>query len=1804
MNSRSDNDEYEDDFGRSEEEQSFETAREEQDNTDDEEPRRNTDRRDNKRPAPASPLSPSTQTKRRPGRPKGSRKRPKGASAAPTTPTASEAPADTTEPSQQVAKAPAAIDEESFRVYEDHDIVNEALYNYDLSTKNPCMKAKMTKERREAQEGVSWGAFPIAWNRANCSSGRTKRNTMSKQTTIGGQPGGWSVFGPALKNKVDKVKETMGKLSDALDKARRGPVSSATEAGFTPENVDKAKAWRTDVDAREAQLQAQVREQARVDETLRDLRDQLRQYDSTLAAARELGDGNDEPSQELAAEILGWLMQENPRVRIFVEAMGHEMTPALEQAISRLNAGDPNDPLTARMSQVATQGPGRDELIERIDTLESELRSAQDQANGKSAVIASMADTERELKDKLDEWKRKELALRKKTEEEVGKALESKREAESSESRQRIELSQLKRQSEVMESQLKDQNEKLQTQEAQIRQFENDQRTENELKAANVKHMQGLETEFQKLETTFKECQSSRDALLSQLDGLRKEVDAKDVNIRDLNAQVTGNREKLVEQEDLVKEQRLLIEERDGARTELEYYRKLANSRKTSSDNWMKLCQDRDREILSFNSQIADLKQKLKTARTQEVRLERTRDDLLTELRDAKETVQGRGRSIDSPQQSANAYYNEVKELGKQNFLLREEIIKRDSALSKQRVQLSSKDNTIQERNNSIARLTEQKTNLKSELQRSDDKVESLSASNEDLKGQVGSLTTQGRTLKRRGDKYKSALEDTKQDQNAALAGARQAACTMAKLVLAKRPVGLECSSILNGIEWNSEIVVALPTENPWKVQETWSKNPMLAVGKRTESLTALLLQIVASVESRSFVDVVSFLAAVQTRLDEEPECIFPVVNLFLDAVSVCIDLEGVHAFQIFLLLQVAERIARAWPVVQDAVNELANRGGSHERISSVSRSVTSWGQGQPLRCETSLHHQDWILVGFFRKPNGILLLGDSELRWADHDFVEIDHDGIAATITIGEGEDKIEFGVEGQNWICNIEMDAFDVFDAFSESKAHGERDLAGMARIAKATQHGMEKAKQQAEDAKQQAEQSKKDFESRRRQFGPNQQLIIQKVDNICPTLQQKLGLVEQAIEDIPRGPFMEALTQSATNGLREKIDRSVNGMVAQFRGLLDSQTQAIPSIEQIDGLVRDRTTANNDAIDEKLKRLKTDLQEAISSVLADAVKELLTTADGKQTAVDTISEIKAAAATTSEEIGRLQQAVDSTKKETLSKIESATATTTDEVGHLRQAVELAKNETLSKIEGSGARTHEEVNGVRSDLNATKEEFLSQLNSSSTDMKQGIEGIRTALDQATVATGGMIDSVRNRTGDIGTALEAQSSKLVSIEDIVEKVATTMQTIDDTLDKTKTELEGAWNRTFQMIEDGFAARSTADGLLEAKQAILAQLDDQAQAGNTQLSGIETAMDSSFGKVQTRLGQLEQDLAERPTQNMLTSTLTSHLHPAVNRLEAKIAGCDNTAIKSLEYQALFKKDLEDLRVEMSQAAQSTTSRIERLFSDKASDELQIEYQAKLDAKDQEIKHLSEKVKSLKANCDDKESINRLLEQQLSTREDQLKARDALCEAREDAARQAVSKEASSHISALKYFNNRETESKIELKKATDRAEASEVELSRLGRQYDLKLEEVADLTQELDTQKDEAKEEERVHLGEIIWLKKRIVAPLKANEIAKILHDMALQVMELDVSPIAAAAGQPFVNELASELLLAGSAGRFNSFVQGVNDEEWRCFIQVCRNDNVQPLPNNVCDKHNNQCPKLWVDFEKAPDKKIVCFDL
>ncbi|KAF5577684.1 hypothetical protein FPANT_10287 [Fusarium pseudoanthophilum] len=106
MPPQSDN-KYQYNLSGSEEDQDYETAREEEDDSDDEEPR-GTQRRVRKRPAPVSPPSPPPPpVKRKPGRPPGSKNKPKGGRAAPVAPPVAAAATltDPTAPIQQTAEA-------------------------------------------------------------------------------------------------------------------------------------------------------------------------------------------------------------------------------------------------------------------------------------------------------------------------------------------------------------------------------------------------------------------------------------------------------------------------------------------------------------------------------------------------------------------------------------------------------------------------------------------------------------------------------------------------------------------------------------------------------------------------------------------------------------------------------------------------------------------------------------------------------------------------------------------------------------------------------------------------------------------------------------------------------------------------------------------------------------------------------------------------------------------------------------------------------------------------------------------------------------------------------------------------------------------------------------------------------------------------------------------------------------------------------------------------------------------------------------------------------------------------------------------------------------------------------------------------------------------------------------------------------------------------------------------------------------------------------------------------------------------
>ncbi|KAF4947792.1 hypothetical protein FSARC_13887 [Fusarium sarcochroum] len=809
---------------------------------------------------------------------------------------------------------------------------------------------------------------------------------MSKQTTLGLGPAGLKHFYQStVKDMVAKGRALMTELTDSLDKLKRGPVKTATEAGYTSETLEETREWNDKVDLAETFLQTEENNMQRLNELLDQSRQNLQNGDTTLDAADDLPDRD--ARKALITETLGWMLQEHPRIRQFVQSLNCEMTPQIEEALANMDLDDPDDSLAAQMSQAATQGPSRNELTERIASLEGELQTARDNAQAQSSLIGTLKKDNGELKGELSNQRTGEASLRKKMEERLEKADELRLNAEVAERAQNRETKQANLRTETAEQLVLDKDKELHEHQIQVKSLEGRQETLQRLLDVEKQRVKTLEQEAQRLKDDSQKQLDANESLRKDRDTWKGRADQGEIRIVNLEAQVGGGKAQLAEQQG---DQRALASERDRAIEDLRKARQRADNNRDSALQWRQVS---ERHATTITTLELELETKLREKAEELDDLEEERDHVSSKLEASRKSVRDQKAKVEEWTKRCGRRDDTIGERD-------EQIEELDQELTDTKIDLKTKERQLEQQQEELDSTKARRDELQGECSRAKQSIKDLSKK---VESQRSKLNKQKTNLEK--------LDEETQNQVSSLKDMEGSARTIAQLVMTECPSG-NWQDILAQIDWNSPIVVADPTPKGWEVLDSWSSNDVLKVETRTDSLTTLFLLLILAVETKSVDGLVGYLVSIQLRLDSDSECILPVVRILLLSISKCLELPQIHAFQVFLLLQVAKRVGKAWPQVEGIVPT----GNEHARVTSLCRAVEAWEQKKlqgDLEFEASLQYEDLALVGFCRKPNGILMFGERDLRWIDHDFVAIE----SATITLGVGEDSIELDPEGDGW-------------------------------------------------------------------------------------------------------------------------------------------------------------------------------------------------------------------------------------------------------------------------------------------------------------------------------------------------------------------------------------------------------------------------------------------------------------------------------------------------------------------------------------------------------------------------------------------------------------------------------------------------------------------------------------------------------------------------------------------------------------------------------------------------------------------
>ncbi|KAF5578516.1 hypothetical protein FPCIR_11557 [Fusarium pseudocircinatum] len=257
-------------------------------------------------------------------------------------------------------------------------------------------------------------------------------------------------------------------------------------------------------------------------------------------------------------------------------------------------------------------------------------------------------------------------------------------------------------------------------------------------------------------------------------------------------------------------------------------------------------------------------------------------------------------------------------------------------------------------------------------------------------------------------------------------------------------------------------------------------------------------------------------------------------------------------------------------------------------------------------------------------------------------------------------------------------------------------------------------------------------------------------------------------------------------------------------------------------------------------------------------------------------------------------------------------------------------------------------------------------------------------------------------------------------------------------------------------------------------------------------------------------------------------------------------------------------------------------------------QLREEYEAKLKAKDEEIKALNECVINLRGSCRDKDTI---IATAMETNKRQLEQQAKQIKAEGETMRLSMAKQKKD---TKRHHQNEKAKLKQQLRLANEEIELERRERRRLAEKVDEYYNAIVIIEKNA--------KKLSVDRKELAEAKKKALAIEKcinSNKISAILYKLSMETSSFKISPFLEPYGCSFFVQVLDVIVEAGNTNRMRTFVDNVRDAGARCFPSVCTMDNFpKTLITGFCDAHNDMCPKITVVDEKGGTQRTVYFDL
>lgn len=441
-------------------------------------------------------------------------------------------------------------------------------------------------------------------------------------------------------------------------------------------------------------------------------------------------------------------------------------------------------------------------------------------------------------------------------------------------------------------------------------------------------------------------------------------------------------------------------------------------------------------------------------------------------------------------------------------------------------------------------------------------------------------------------------------------------------------------------------------------------------------------------------------------------------------------------------------------------------------------------------------------------------------------------------------------------------------------------------------------------------------------------------------------------------------------------KEAEEAVNKLSKKHAG---EKRKAMEQFKNFKARVQDREKAINKAVQEKLVKLRTEV-ESLREKFASRTKEL----------ESVVGKLKNSASISQTQLDELntkhREEIDTLVKDSNEKYQAMLMQKLDEIDALQEksnadirsmndthvkeleALKVGQNSEVSEMQIKIAELQKELDNVQEMLGSKLEQLLqnvenltevkmkmvkenqglsdkvNQLQSQITDMQQQLEGKDKQLQDASGSNSKQIASIRHQIAERDAKIRSQDSDMnvlsAQVQEYMSANAKLKKELKNVIDGNKSEME-IINR---QLEDAVAAKAASQCQVQDMKRMLDETKNMMAehiASKVQLEEDKTLLEDKLGKLKLKIASLEKDTeSSNAQQNQALTTCRKDLKAAtakISSLQQKISDMESlkaqTIVKhAMELDSLKKQHEDDMETQQTAHTHEITAVKDKLTS--------------------------------------------------------------------------------------------------------------------------------------------------------------------------------------------------------------------------------------------------------------------------------